>query len=242
MFFDSGVDRRREVRRAARRARLRDDEIGRAVRRRLEIERLEIDDPDRTILAAAIVAALFVPRVVHAVRDAAAVGRDLALIRARKRHRRLDAAFDRHRPEPRRGARRLGRARRVEDDRLSVGRPALDDVGARMPGQSLRLTALRRHDVDVDVPAVLRAERDQLAVGRELWVLGRALEARDAPRAMPPARRPSRCCSRRRTRSASCSRSACAACAFAPSRRRGPRGARPVVVRRSHDIGRRGQS
>ena len=52
----------------------------------------------------------------------------------------------------------LGAARRArgrEHDRLAVGRPALHDVGAGMPGQALRLAALGGHDVDVDVAAVL---------------------------------------------------------------------------------------
>jgi hypothetical protein len=58
-----------------------------------------------------------------------------------------------------------------------------------MPRQALRLAAVvrrgrrvGRHDVDVGVPAVLGAERDPLAVGRELRVLGFALEARETPR------------------------------------------------------------
>src|SRR5215813_3944662 len=36
---------------------------------RYEIECFQIDDPDGTILAASIIAALFVPRVVHAISD-----------------------------------------------------------------------------------------------------------------------------------------------------------------------------
>ena len=108
--------------------------------------------------------------------------RDLALERARQRHRRLDAAFDGHGPEARRAARRPRRARGREHHGLAVGRPALHDVAARMPRQPLRLAALGRHDVDVDVAAVLGAERDPLAVGRELRIGRRALEARDAPR------------------------------------------------------------
>ncbi len=64
------------------------------------------------VLAAAIVAPLVVPRRVHAIGDVRAVGRNLALIAARQRQRRLDAAFDRHGPEARRAARRPRRARR----------------------------------------------------------------------------------------------------------------------------------
>ena len=102
MFFDSGADGAEkcdEPRGEPACATTRSDVTFGVVS---SVERLEVDDPDRTILSAAIVAPLFVPRVVHAVRDAAAVGRDLALIRARERHRRLDTAFDRHGPEARR--------------------------------------------------------------------------------------------------------------------------------------------
>ena len=172
-------------------------------RRRDEIVGLEIDDPDRPVLAAAIVAALLVPRVVHAVGDVRAVGRDLALIAARQRHRLLDAALDRHGPEARRAARRPRRARRGEDDRLAVRRPALHVVAAGMPRQPLRLAAFGRHDVDVDVAGVLAAERDPLAVGREMRIGGLSLKARQAARDAAGALDASRCCWRRRTRSAS---------------------------------------
>ena len=74
-------------------------------------------------------------------------------------------------------------------DALAVGRPSLDDVGAGVPRQALRLAAVvgrgcrvGRHDVHVGVAAVLGAEGDPLAVGGELRVLGFALEAREAPR------------------------------------------------------------
>ena len=99
--------RRREMRRTARRSGLCDDQIRRSIRRRLEVEGLEVDDPDRTILAAAIVAALLVPRVVHAVREVPAVRRHLADKRARQRHRYFDAAVHRHCPKPRSRRRRI---------------------------------------------------------------------------------------------------------------------------------------
>ena len=112
-------------------------------RRRDQVERLEVDDPHRAILAAAIVAALLVPRGVHAIRDAAAVGRNLALVAARQRHRLGDAALRRHRPESRRRIRRRRLPARREHDLRAVGRPALHGVGAGVPRQAHRLAAAR---------------------------------------------------------------------------------------------------
>ena len=48
--------------------------------------------------------------------------------------------------------------------------PALDiesahEVSARMPGETLWLTALRADDVDIDVPGVLAGERHPSAIG-----------------------------------------------------------------------------
>src|SRR6185369_7222969 len=77
----------------------RTDVFGISPRWRNEIVSLEIDYPDRTILAAAIVATLFVPGVVHAISDASAVRGDLALVRARQNHWFFDAAFSGDSPE-----------------------------------------------------------------------------------------------------------------------------------------------
>ena len=55
-----------------------------------------------------------------------------------------------------------------EKHALAVGAPPGHDVGRRMPGQSARLAALHRDDVDVGVVVVVRRERDPFAVRREV--------------------------------------------------------------------------
>jgi hypothetical protein len=59
--------------------------------RRLDLVRCHVHDPDRTVLPAAIVAALVVPRAGHPVSDLLSIGRDLSLERPRHRHRLLHA-------------------------------------------------------------------------------------------------------------------------------------------------------
>src|SRR5262245_25379414 len=51
-----------------------------------------------------------------------------------------------------------------------------------MPGQTLRLAAFSRQDIDVSVTGVFSAERDPLPVGREVRVRGLALETGQAAR------------------------------------------------------------
>src|SRR5262249_42539112 len=55
-------------------------------------------------------------------------------------------------------------------------------VGAWMPGQTLRLAAFSRHDIDVSVAGVFTAERDPLPVGREVRARSLALETGQAAR------------------------------------------------------------
>ena len=158
------------------------DVLGIGPGRRYEVVRLEVDDPDRPVLAAAVVAALIVPRVVDAIGDARSVRGDAALIRAGQRHRRLDPARGGHGPEPRRRGRRRGRARRRENNGRAVGRPPLHCIRARMPREALRLAAFGRHHVDIEISGVLGAEREPLAVRREAGIPGLALEARQSAR------------------------------------------------------------
>ena len=151
-------------------------------RRRDEIVGLEIDDPDRPVLAAAIVAPLLVPGVVHAIRDVRAVRRNLALVAARQGQRLLDAADGGHRPESRRGVGRPARAAGGEEHRRAVGRPALDRVGAGMPRQALGIAAFGRHDIHVGVAGIFAAEGNRSAVRRKVRVRRLALKAREAAR------------------------------------------------------------
>ena len=111
----------------------------------------------------------------------AAVGRELALdsraaAPAASRPRRSTGTVQKR---GRRGRRRGPRRR--EEHARAVGRPALHQVGAGMPGEPRRLAAVGRHHVDVGVAGVLRAERQRAAVGRELRMARLALEARDPP-------------------------------------------------------------
>src|SRR5262249_30271361 len=151
-------------------------------------------DPDRTVLPAAIIPPLLVPGAVHAIGDPRSVGGDLALITARQPQRLFDAcrvaaaAVERHGPEARGRARRIARARGGEQDRRAVRRPALHELGTRVPRQPRRLTAVRRDDVDIDVAGVLAAEGNPLSVWREMRIRRLTLEARqparDASRAL----------------------------------------------------------
>src|SRR5205085_8012165 len=93
-------------------------------RRGDKVVSFQIDDPDWPILAAAIIATLFVPRVVHAIGDMRSIGGNLALIGARQGQRFFDTAVDCDGPESRRPARRPRTAIRREADRSPVSRPA----------------------------------------------------------------------------------------------------------------------
>ncbi len=158
-------------------------------RRRDQIVRFEIDDPNGAILTAAIVAALFVPRIVHAISDVCSVGGDFALIRARQRHRLFHSAFRRNSPEARRAAGRPPRAGRGKENRSAVGSPTLHRVRAGMPGQTLRLAALSGDHINIEVAGVLAAKGNPFSIGREMRIRRLALEARDAPRHATRARR-----------------------------------------------------
>ena len=145
-----------------------------------EVERLHVDNPDGAVLATAIVAALFVPRTVHAVGHALAIGREFALITARQNERLFHATFGGHGPEARGGSEGAAVARGSEDDVLSIGRPALHGVGRGVPGEPLRFTAHSRDYIDIRVARELAAEGDPLAVGGKMRAAGLALEAGEA--------------------------------------------------------------
>src|SRR5262249_37346661 len=146
---------------------------------------LQVDDPDRAVLPAAIVAPLLVPRIVHPVSDARAVGRNLALITARQLQRFLDASLGGPSPETRRRVLRPGPAPLSEEHGLAIGRPSLNRIGAGVPGQTLRLASFGGNDVDVGVAGVFGAEGDPLPVWREVRVRGLALEAGQSARQAP---------------------------------------------------------
>ena len=139
-------------------------------------------------MSAAIVASLFVPRVVHTISNARSFGGHFPLITARQRHRVFDAAFRRHSPETRRATRRPGCARRREHDRLSVRHPPLHQIGAWMPRQTSRLAAISGHHVNVHVAGVFAAKRNPFSIGREMRIRCLALETREASRGATRAR------------------------------------------------------
>src|SRR5579883_2946483 len=145
-----------------------------------QVEGLEVDDPDGAVLAAAVVAALLIPGVVHAVGDARAIGRDLALIAARNRERLFHAARGGNGPEAGCGAGGPGGAGGGEEDGLAVRSPALGRIGAGMPGEALGLAAVDGYRVDVGVAAVIGAERDGGAVRGKVGIARLTLEAGEA--------------------------------------------------------------
>ena len=130
-----------------------------------QVKSLKIHNPDGAVLPAAIVPALFVPRVIHAISDPLAIGRNLALIGARQRQRFFDAALCRNRPESGGRRRRGGGARGCEDDAPAVRRPSLNGVRCRVPRQAPRFTAGGGRHVDIGVARVLPAERNPFSVG-----------------------------------------------------------------------------
>ena len=113
--------------------------------RRHQVVGLEVDDPDRTVLAAAIVASLLVPRVVHAIGDAGAVGGNLSLVA-----RAAAPSAARRRPRPARSrsaARRSAPSSRATTQNmidLPSGVQPCTMSAARMPRQPLRLAAVGR--------------------------------------------------------------------------------------------------
>ena len=126
----------------------------------------EVVEPDARGGAAAILLPLLVDLGQRLIGDGAAIGSVGRVEPVGDRQARREAAGDRHGEELKVAA-GVDRARRVEEDRLAVGREALDVVTPRVPGQPARCAAVDRHDVDVDVAVVLAAERHQTAVGRE---------------------------------------------------------------------------
>ena len=133
-------------------------------RRRDEIVSFEIDDPDRPVLAAAIIAPLLVPGVVHAIRDVCATRGDLPLVAPRQGQRLLDATHGGHGPESRGGIGRPARSAGGEEHRRAVGSPPLHGVRARVPRQALGIAAFCRHDVHVRVAGIFAAEGNRAAV------------------------------------------------------------------------------
>ncbi len=78
-------------------------------------------------------------------------------------------------------------AAREEEDPLPVGVPALDPVGAGVPGEPPRRPSLDGHQVDVGVPLVLPGEGDPLPVGAQAGVRFRPGAAGEAGRLSPSA-------------------------------------------------------
>ena len=156
-------------------------------RRRLNLLRRQVYDPNGTILSTTIVAALIVPGIVHPVGDMLAIGGDLPLPGARHGERCFHITLRAHAPEFGSPVRR--RSTGGEDDAFAIGRPTLGDVGARMPGEAFRLAPVGGDYIHVGVATVLPAEGDPASVGRKLRVPGRSLKACQPPSISPIARR-----------------------------------------------------
>ena len=103
----------------------------------------------------------------------------LTLVRLRP-HRRRHAPGDGH-PEELPKLRRVRLASRPEEH-VPVGRPPLNHVGTRVPGESFGLPAHRRDHEHVGIAAVLPAERNPAPVRAEVGIGLRALRAREANR------------------------------------------------------------
>jgi hypothetical protein len=146
----------------------------------------QVEDPDRPVLPAAIVASFIVPRAVHAIGDAPPVRSNLPLEGARHRERRLHIALRRDGPELRLAVGR--RARRRKHDARAVGRPPLHHVRPRVPREATRLATVHRDDIGVGVAGILAAEGDPLPVRREARIGRDPLEGRHAASIAPIAR------------------------------------------------------
>ena len=121
-------------------------------------------DPDAGRRAAAVVLPLLEALRRRDVGDAAAVGRVAGAQPVRDRQLRGQPAGQRHGEELEVAVREHA-ALGSEQHGRAVDGEALDQIGARVPGEPLRLAAGGRHDEDVDVAVVLGAERDERAVG-----------------------------------------------------------------------------
>ena len=129
---------------------------------------LEVGNPDRRGLAAAILLPRRLPLRMRNVSEARPVGRERGLVPARQRHHGRRSARYRHREQ-------LGEiagrdARRPEQHVPAVGREAERFVLAGMEGQAPRLTAGRRDHVDVGIAVVGAGKREKQAVGGIDWV------------------------------------------------------------------------
>ena len=136
------------------------------LRHLLDRARRDVVDPDSRDGAAAVALPLEELLGKRIVGDAPAVGGEGRAVGVGDGQALLRTSLDGHGEELRKAAGEH-RARRGEEDRLAVGGEALDDVGARMPGQALRHAALGGDDVDVGIAFVLSGEGDPVAVGRE---------------------------------------------------------------------------
>ena len=142
----------------------------------VERKRLEIEYPDRLVLATAIVATFVIPRAGHAIRDVCSGGIDVALEGTWHRHRLFGTTLGTDRPEALGRSRRARLTRAAEDHALPIGRPARDGVGTRMPGQPSRFATVDRDGVDIGVAGVRASEGDGATIGRQFRLRGVALK------------------------------------------------------------------
>ncbi len=131
-----------------------------------EIERCQVDDPDRLGLAAVVALPRDLPLIEGRVGDQLAVGRDRSAVGGGKRK------FDGKAGAVGVDAEELGEvvpcsAAAEEEDVLAVGRPAGDDVLIGVIREAMGYAAGRRHGIDVDVAVDARGVSEGLAVGRE---------------------------------------------------------------------------
>ena len=146
------------------------------VRERRLGQRLEVQNNERRVLPAAVVAEFYVPAV-HTIDDEmSAVRRVCAAHRHRFGDLRGQSTGGRHRPEVRVRHRRGVAVRRVEHAR-TVRRPSARERRCRMPGEAPRLATRGCHQPHLRRAGARGGERDPLAVGREVRI---ALDGRRA--------------------------------------------------------------
>ena len=150
-------------------------------RQLLEGAGVKVDQLDRLVLAAAVVAHLVFPGIDLLVGEPLPVGRDRAGHRLRYGDARRQSTVDRDAPELRLTVGHSG-ARRHEHDPRAVRCPSAGLVDAGMERQSFRLTTGGGHDVHVRIATVLTGEREPFPVGREMRI------ALDGRRRRHPAR------------------------------------------------------
>ncbi len=143
----------------------------------------EVDQPDRRRLAATVALPGALPLPVRHVGEALAIGRRRGHPDRRQRQSLRPPAGGGDGEEM--GVVRAARARGEKEHLRAVGRPGEELIVPRMPGQTARLAAHRRDDVDVGVAVVLAGEGDRPAIGREERMRLDADPGRQPPRRAP---------------------------------------------------------